>query len=290
MSMNEYWVKSINDAAVNLAKRVAELEAENLKLKQSCGALESPKPLSVGNLSPSLVESEAGWKKVVSMFEADTPLAAENDRINSANATVVNRLRDAIVSAGIPATRRVEKRRKFVDEPVEWSSVLRVPKYGTGSKELTQKFTEWERRRNDFLKAKADKEAANQRAREREESDRKAKLRLLDICRELGIDPVESDQHDAEQAIRSRCKYLDLALAGSETRSDWSDGCYRVENALSRFKVESAIDGEIVSSWSFMCRDFEDGRCFRDCEWNYGKIMAELADKASVDLWNQLHE
>ena len=70
---------------------------------------------------------------------------------------------------------------------------------------------------------------------------------------------------------READKYLDLASAMEATRGDWSDGFYRVRNSLNRFNVETPTDAEIVADVE-SCMDADDGRVFRDTDWNYNRL------------------
>lgn len=91
---------------------------------------------------------------------------------------------------------------------------------------------------------------------------------------------------EIEEQILGMCKYLRLAVAGMDTRNDWSYGCHKVESALGEFDVVTPQDKEIYADWSRQCDRFDDGRQFRDCEWNYDRLM-ELAKPEAIALWNK---
>lgn len=274
-----------------MAAKIEELEAENLRLKQPVGVLQKLIPLESGRITHGMVESDSEWAKAVAWFDADIPRAEQNDAIAKSNQQIVTQLRQMIVASGIPAERRVMKRRKWESEPAEWASVLGVPSgfHGDGTYTLQTRRKEWEERRRNYL-AKRDETARQQRlSRERDEAERAAQIRLVDACRALGLDPMETTLDDAQEAILKRCKYLNLAVAGERTRGDWSEGCYRVENALGRFSIESVTDKVIAEDWAAICEDFEDGRSFRDTTWNYDRIFSELANKDALSLWQKLN-
>lgn len=147
-------------------------------------------------------------------------------------------------------------------------------RYESLKREFAAKLAEAER---DEKQAAAKAEADAAAAKKRRESD----LRLLAICQRYGLEPG-TDYNDALDAIRKTNQRLDLALAMLDTRMDWSEGCYRVEDALARFKVETDEDAKIQASAESGCEEFEDGRVFRDCVWGYDRIFATL-DKQLYD-------
>ncbi len=89
--------------------------------------------------------------------------------------------------------------------------------------------------------------------------------------------------------ILSKDKYLDLAHAMMETRNDWSDGFYRVEDALGRFSVVTDEDHRIYDCVNALTEDDYDvdGRVFRDCEWSYDVIFQLVLDKQLLEDYHK---
>ena len=83
---------------------------------------------------------------------------------------------------------------------------------------------------------------------------------------------------DVRLFLLDKCKYLNLAVAMVDTRGDWSDGFYRVENAIQDFVVETDLDQKIVDDVSSYLDGEHDGRVFRDCEYNYD-VLSTLIDE-----------
>lgn len=123
------------------------------------------------------------------------------------------------------------------------------------------------------------KRAADQAARQAAEK-RKADLDLARLILRYDL-PEDSDWNDALYALRQRSQYLDLALAGQETRCDWSDGFYRVSDALGRFRINDERDKEIVADITG-CMGSDDGRVFRDTAWSYDALFELVEDKQLV--------
>lgn len=127
-----------------------------------------------------------------------------------------------------------------------------------------------------------------ERQRSVEESKRRADMELAVILVRYGLDAMAT-WRDVVDELRTKDKYLDLAIAGQRVRGDWSEGPGEVENALGRFAIQNIRDQEIHDDLSRHLEDFEDGRCFRDTEWNYGALF-ELVEDAQLLADCQLAE
>lgn len=125
--------------------------------------------------------------------------------------------------------------------------------------------------------AKKAREAAERAENERVEK-RKADMALATILLRYDL-PPESEWSDVLDNLRARDQRLDLAVAMAHTRSDWSDGAYRVRGALRRFTIQTDEDKDIAADVTPLLADFDDGRCFRDCAWNYNRLFASVTDQ-----------
>lgn len=131
--------------------------------------------------------------------------------------------------------------------------------------------------------AEAEREAeqaatAAAEAEERRKAERRANLELAEIILRYDLDR-DSEWSDVLDALRKRDQCLDLAVAMQQTRNDWSDGYWRVSDALGRFTVKTPEDAEIQTNILSCFNDDIDGRVFRDCEWNYGRLFAAASDR-----------
>lgn len=134
----------------------------------------------------------------------------------------------------------------------------------------------------DKYSADAEKEAERIAAQEKQEADRKLEQRKADkelvaIITRYSL-PLEAEWEDVLEALRPKDQRLDLAVAMTLTRGDWSDGFYRVSSALTRFKIENDEDKDIAAD-VVSCMGSEDGRVFRDTTWNYGRLFSEAKDQ-----------
>lgn len=125
------------------------------------------------------------------------------------------------------------------------------------------------------------KQADAKRAREAEAlvEKRKADMELAAVLLRYKL-PLESSWSDVLDALCEKDQRLDLAVAMQRTRGDWSEGPYRVKNALDRFQIETTEDKDIANDVLSCLDNFEDGRVFRDTNWNYGRLFASVKDEA----------
>ncbi|MNQ66527.1 hypothetical protein D3C85_810190 [compost metagenome] len=124
---------------------------------------------------------------------------------------------------------------------------------------------------------------AVQAEKEKEEKNKKSVQVLARMQVKYGLNE-HSMWEDVLEALDSKDKYFMLARAMEDTRGDWSEGFGRVEWAINKFVVESPEDKEIEDNIStFLDGEYEDGRCFRDCEWNYSVLYGKAAAEVLKD-------
>lgn len=130
----------------------------------------------------------------------------------------------------------------------------------------------------------------HKRAREAEAlvERRKADMELAALLLRYQL-PIDSSWSDVLEALRGKDQRLDLAVAMSQTRGDWSEGPYRVSNALGRFRIETTEDKDIANDVLSCLEDFCDGRVFRDTTWCYSRLFESAADQQlSADVQQAL--
>lgn len=151
---------------------------------------------------------------------------------------------------------------------------------------FADKRKELEKHAAGLIKAAAEREIAARNA-EREQAELKAHVEL---CVRLGVS-TDTEASELLELIGTDDKYFQLAAAMQATRNDWNDGCYRVEDALGKFVIADSEDKEIFESLSELCEDFEDGRVFRDCKWNYSVLFGMSAEESLelYKLWSIAH-
>lgn len=148
-----------------------------------------------------------------------------------------------------------------------WGELLRQMSSKIDDIERRESEQEWQRQ----MQVEA---RANQEAQIRREA-------LLLVLREKYGLP---EYGDVLEEILKRNKYLMLGYWLERNRGDWSDGCDYAETGLRAFPVETDIDAEISAEINNLCVEWDgDGRCFRDCHWNYTRLF-EMAEHDAPEL------
>lgn len=122
------------------------------------------------------------------------------------------------------------------------------------------------------------KAAQAQREKDAELAKRRADMELAAILLRNGM-PIESTWRDVLRALAEKHQRLSLAIAMQQTRGDWSEGPWRVRDALDGFQIETTEDKDIANDVLAGLEDFCDGRVFRDCRWNYDALFASIPDQ-----------
>lgn len=286
--MATYEVDGIIRYANDLQEKLDALTAENTRLSTPFGVLKKPHALPLQSYYVSDLLKPGYWKGLETKYEQSVPLAAENDEVNSHNSAVVQNLRQVISTTGFSAERREYKRNKWVSVPNEWAHCLNYT-LGEGSQALEKRWADTKKKYAETVAAAEATKKKEEQAKQAEEKEAWKRIAFVDLCRDVELDPLETGLDQVKEKLLASDKYLDLAAAGIETRCDWSDGCWRVRNALGRFSVADARDQEIYEEWQELCDDFEDGRVFRDCKWNYDRVM-ELVTPDLQALWKRAKE
>ena len=90
---------------------------------------------------------------------------------------------------------------------------------------------------------------------------------------------ISCEWNDLLDTIIEKNKYLRLAYMLNQNRNNWNDGYSYAENGLNNFKIETELDQKIYDDIHSYFDDFNDGRCFRDCEYNYDILYGIVDSK-----------
>lgn len=230
----------------------------------------------------ALRELEAARARDVATHEKNLPAI-------EANKTVLSRIEALMAEVGMPAsyTERDTKSRarypKTIRHDAGYLGDLRRHCRTDDSFDHATSTYERLKKEYDAYAARAEEEAKQADAKKAREAQalvekRKADMELAAILLRYQL-PLESSWSDVVEALCEKDQRLDLAVAMQRTRGDWSEGPYRVENALDRFRIETTEDKDIANDVLSCLEDFEDGRVFRDTTWSYGRLFAEAADQ-----------
>ncbi|EML1595563.1 hypothetical protein RVY52_000258 [Burkholderia cenocepacia] len=230
----------------------------------------------------ALAQLEAARAKDVALHEANLEAIERNKG-------TADRVRAFMEEIGMPKswTERDTKSRsrypKNVTRDAGWiSDIARFIKTDDGFAHATHSYQTLKARYDEYAATAAREteqaEQQRQRAEQAERDARKANIELARIVLRYELDE-ESTWDDVLEALRGKDQRVDLAIAMMATRGDWSEGPYRVSDALHRFTIVTDEDKEIASDVVACLHDFCDGRVFRDTTWNYDRIMASVADQ-----------
>ena len=116
-----------------------------------------------------------------------------------------------------------------------------------------------------------------------------AESRRIALCLKYGFDPIATPLYDLREMLLAKNKYLRLAYFLEKNRGDWNDGPSYAEAGLNGFTIETPDDQLIFDDINGYISDWGgDGRCFRDCTWNYSRIYAEFVPAELLKDFNEL--
>lgn len=226
------------------------------------------------------------WRSEIETKHSANILAIEH------NAEQAKAVASFLISLGITNyTERVSVGRmgntKLVLHPPGYIEDIRrtFPTYD-GYESALRSYTDELRR---FEQVKAQKEQESRAAEAKRKKEREEREDLIALGKMSAKHGVECGSWDEMlDALREKCKYVDLGIGLLRTRMDWSEGLGSAECALDRFVAESPEDQAILDELQPMLEVFEDGRCFRDADHGYNYVLsladAELAADARLAL------
>jgi hypothetical protein len=140
-------------------------------------------------------------------------------------------------------------------------------------------------RTKQYIEQEFSKVLSQVRKTEQEENAKKALVQKQHQIALLRAKYTPDDAMSSEWLIRENIlkkdKYLALAYYLEKNRNDWNDGCDYAESGLGMFTVETDTDQSIVEEIKAMIDDWDgDGRCFRDCEYNYNVLYGLVKDES----------
>ncbi len=230
------------------------------------------------------------YAKLQEAIEKDRALHENNKLALEQNKLIADRWKQCASSLGIPPS-------YYAPDP---TSRARIPKSILCSSgwvmdlermvKLSDGFESAERRHTSLLESYREferKAIVKQRAEdqlEKHQAEALIRKRKADIEIALVIDryqlDLSSDWEDILDVLCQKDQLLNLAIAMEMTRNDWSDGPSRVLDAL--FHPTTPTEKAIIDEVSELCEDFDDGRVFRDCKWNYNTLYNTITNQQLV--------
>ena len=226
---------------------------------------------------------EAWRKELDKIHESNKEIQKENSKIAKDNKDLLDRLLALIKSLGVPERelRKVPRTRTGKRDwfPCEWLTIARFFPTSDGFYSVEQKYKNDMKTVDQWEKKKQDKEREERQKKEKETKKKQSDLKLarLLVANDL---PDDYGPEDVLDHVLKKSKYLHLAHYLERNRNDWTDNYSYAEAGLNFFTIENETDQEIFDCINGLIEDWDgDGRCFRDCKWNYGEIYG-LVPKA----------
>lgn len=304
MSVTEYYCNDIVWATEKLKEHILSLEKENAKLKKGLvGEILPVEKLPWADFWGVYQSEEAVFryleknfktpndarKAFESTYKDSLPVIERNRAAVANNLLVFENLVKAFESLGLKTHYRKYKGNtlKYNEIEHEWHKELRqtIPK----QEPLTLDSLEKQHRLAiDSVKKWENKiEAAQQKIEyDRVQNEKKVRADRLTgiLAQKYGVD-LSSDGREVLDILLLKDKYLRLAYYLEKNRGDWNDGYSYAETGLRGFTCENDIDGQIVDEITSLIEDWDgDGRCFRDCQWNYSALY-EIAKTERPELY-----
>lgn len=279
-------VTTLKIAALEECGAVRKCQSHPSGYEQACtSSYTYTKPTKERVAAHALQQLEAARAKDVETHEKNLPGIESNKAVVAA----VTELMDGI---GMPkkwSERDRNSRSRYpktiTNDAGYITDLRRECKTDDGFDLATRSYTELKQRYEQYAaEGKKDAEAAareRELAQQREVEKRKADMELAAVLLRYGL-PLESTWGDVLDTLRARDQRLDLAVAMQQTRGDWSNGPYRVREALGRFTITTDDDKDIAACVAEGLYDFEDGRVFRDMAWSYDALFASVEDRQLV--------
>jgi len=244
-------------------------------------------------VTPSQEAEKKKYESILATYQSDLETAKKNAEIFAENGKLLKRCVDMIIATGIPKeyskTEWRGRSHKNVTVTAEWANYLHAPIPKLSVRDVEDRIRNLNDAYKKYTEAIVQKVRDEKMKVEATEKERQKMAVMAEVALYLGKDPVTADFSELMDALRVD-KYLDLASAMEDTRGDWSDGFYRVENALGRFTAETDVDKRIAESLSeLVWGDERDGRIFRDCEYNYS-VLYGMADAKLYELFAKLSQ
>lgn len=236
----------------------------------------------------ALQELEAARAKDIATHEANVP-AIENNKLVHAFVT------ETMEAMGMPrrwSERDMKSRARYpkkIDHQAGYlTDLAREVKVNDSFGHCTSVYESLLGRYKEF-KVAADQTKANEakkreQAAEEAKKARRANFELARLVLRCGLDPETAEWGDVLDALRLQHQRINLAVAMMNVRHDWNDGPGEVSDAIAAFVCETPEDIAIANDiLRHLGEGWDgDGRCFRDTEWNYTRLLESIDDKQLV--------
>ena len=274
-------------------KAAVDEDRKKAEAMSAAPSLGGPKPLQdykcwAPNRPTSYSTPEAAQKAFDKMHAECKRVAEKNKPIIEHNQKVFNAAVQFLQSLGLQKTEhyyKTSRSKTQSDREAPWLSSLKA--------HMALSDARWKSIQGSYCSLKDEVSRWAKKLHEDNVKQKREEEKNKDVMarqRALGVLAVKYDcesfasEHDIMDHILGGNKYLRLAHYLQLNRGDWSDGHSYAETGLQGFEATTSVDHEIVDEISGFIADWDgDGRVFRDCTWNYGKLF-EMARELNATL------
>lgn len=305
--MSENWdAKRAHEHIDALVKQVeiAEQKAKQAAFDFAGAKLQTMKPYVITGKSIDVKKSQGSsyWsydikpnldslqRQVDEWYQADLATIEENKVIAENNTRIKNALEQLFTNLGFPkSTWRYETRRssKRTEHWAGWRESLAAVETSTNEPRVHEVYKSMCKRIEEERTVREQEE--KQKAIQREAEEKKQEMLKYIGTLEAKYNEKFPSVYSAIQHILSKDRYLRLAYYLEKNRNDWNDGPDYAKTGIQGFDIETDTDRQIHDEISAIIYDFEDGRSFRDCTWNYS-VLYGMADETLLAELRKLQE
>lgn len=233
---------------------------------------------------------ERGLQKLEEAYRLDSEIHDRNIEAIKNNIELMEYVRAFMESIGMPKTwSEIDKKSRAQYPKRIWhdagylNDIKREIQITDGWDSVVNTYSSLKTKYENYMMEESSKKekqkAAKAMERELELEKRKADMELAVLLLRYQL-PIEFSWDEVLEHLCSIDPLANMAVAMILTRHDYSDGPWRVKNALGL--LDSNTD--MYRAISHIIENFEDGRSFRDFEYNYDYLLSVVDKTLSDDI------
>lgn len=230
-------------------------------------------------------------KQLDCVYDKIKVVVANNEKVSQHNTAMLDKLLALCQSMGMESTTRQRKprtRNTYETVNAEWWNKIRaaIPTWHYSARSPAEQYNIYKKEIDDWRNQIVKDKLLEEKAEADRLAERKKNVNLGYLITKYGLDE-DVHEDDILDDILNRCKYLKLAHYMQANRNDWNDGPDYAECGLNGFTTANEVDNLIYDEISNLIANWDgDGRCFRDCKWNYS-VLFDMVDTDLREDYNK---
>lgn len=216
------------------------------------------------------------------LFKESTLIHEKNIDAIENNKLVVAAVKSLMGTLGIPNTyttydyvgysgRKTQKKQEHTHSAGYLGDLTRCIKTDDGFSMAESSYKTFLKTIEDYQLKHEREEQEALRKKNQEEQDIADTKTLATLVVKYKLD-YQSTWRDVLQEIITHDKYLELGYWLERQRNSWADGFWKAHDGINGFTVETDVDQYIYDEITSLLEDADDGRVFRDCQYNYSTL------------------